>query len=103
MTVLNISELKVHGLQPVSFSVDKELVCMSGPSGSGKSLLLRAITDLIEHQGEVYLDNTKCSTTNPVTWRQWVGLLPAESAWWQDRVGDHFKENKPDYLEEREP
>jgi ABC-type iron transport system FetAB ATPase subunit len=98
MTVLNISDLQVHDLQPVSFSVDKELVCLSGPSGSGKSLLLRAIADLIVHQGETCLDDKKCSAVNPVSWRQWVGLLPAESAWWHDRVGDHFKYQKHDYL-----
>jgi ABC-type iron transport system FetAB ATPase subunit len=81
-------------------SVDNELVCLSGPSGSGKSLLLRAIADLIVHQGDSSLDDKKCSTVNPVTWRQWVGLLPAESAWWQDRVGDHFKQQNHDYLKE---
>jgi len=100
MTVLNISDLKVHDLHPVSFIIDKELVCLSGPSGSGKSLLLRAIADLIVHQGDTYLDDKKCSAVNPVSWRQWVGLLPAESAWWFDRVGDHFKQQNHDYLAE---
>lgn len=100
MSVLQVSDLKVHDLHPVSFSIDTELVCLSGPSGSGKSLLLRAIADLIVHQGEIYLENEKCSATNPVTWRQRVGLLPAESAWWQDRVGDHFIQQKIDYLSE---
>lgn len=98
MTILNVSDLKVLKLQPVSFSIDNELACLSGPSGSGKSLLLRAIADLIVHQGETYLDDKKCSEVNPVQWRQWVGLLPAESAWWMDIVGDHFKHESHKYL-----
>ena len=99
MTMLRVSDLKVQTLQPTSFSLEKELVCLSGPSGSGKSLLLRAIADLIVHEGEAYLNDEKCSETNPVVWRKWVGLLPAESAWWMDRVGDHFNKDDHRYLE----
>ena len=100
MSVLQVRDLIVNELSPVNFSIENELVCLSGPSGSGKSLLLRATADLIVHQGDAYLDDKKCSKTNPVTWRQWVGLLPAESAWWLDRVGDHFKSRSNEYLSE---
>ena len=98
MTILHVSDFKIQELQPVSFTINNELVCLSGPSGTGKSLLLRALADLIVHQGEAYLDDKKCSDSNPVEWRQWVGLLPAESAWWMDKVGDHFKQKSHDYL-----
>jgi len=98
MTILKVCDLKVGELRPVSFSVDNEVVCLTGPSGAGKSLLLRAMADLIVHQGEAYLGDKKCSKINPVVWRQWVGLLPAESAWWMDKVGDHFKHKSDDYL-----
>jgi len=98
MTILKVRDLKVAELRPVSFSLENALVCMSGPSGSGKSLLLRAIADLIVDQVEAYLGDKKCSEINPVKWRQWVGLLPAESAWWMDTVGDHFKHKSHDYL-----
>lgn len=98
MTILRLSEFKVQSLSPLDLKVNAETVCLSGPSGSGKSLLLRAVTDLIVHEGEAYLDEKKCSDINPVQWRKWVGFLPAESAWWMDTVGDHFNQQSHEYL-----
>jgi len=100
MTTLNLIDIRVLKLEPFSLKVEKKLVCISGPSGSGKSLLLRSIADLIEHEGEVYLDDKKCSKTNPVLWRKMLGFLPAESAWWMDKVGEHFPESKTSYISE---
>lgn len=97
MTTLNLSDIRVLELEPFSLEIETTLICISGPSGSGKSLLLRSIADLIEHEGEVYLDKIKCSETNPVSWRKMVGLLPAESAWWMDHVGEHFTASNTSY------
>ena len=99
MSVLELKNIQASGLNPVNIKVNSELICLSGASGSGKSLLLRAIADLIDHEGEVSLDNDKCSATHPVQWRKWVGFLPAESAWWMDHVGDHFNKKNNDDLE----
>ncbi|MDH5600477.1 MAG: ATP-binding cassette domain-containing protein [Gammaproteobacteria bacterium] len=99
MATLRLEQLQVQILKPFNVKVTSEIVCLSGASGSGKSLILRAIADLIEHEGEAYLDEKKCSEINPVLWRKWVGLLPAESAWWHDQVGDHFQPVKDDYLD----
>ncbi len=63
---------------------------MSGPSGTGKSLLLRAIADLIPHQGHVCLGEQACTQVSPEAWRHDVSLLPAESQWWYDTIGEHF-------------
>jgi ABC-type iron transport system FetAB ATPase subunit len=68
------------------------LALVSGPSGSGKSLLLRAISDLDPNAGEAWLDGDARSAMPASRWRRRVGLLPAESFWWADRVGDHFPE-----------
>ena len=96
MAILRLEKFQVQMLKPFNIEVNNEFICLSGPSGAGKSLFLRAIADLILHQGEAYLDGQKCSETNPVQWRKWVGFLPAESSWWLDKVGDHFsKENNP--------
>lgn len=98
MAILKLQSFQVHTINPLNTKVKNELVCLSGASGSGKSLLLRAIADLIEHKGEAYLDEQKCSEITPVQWRKWVGFLPAESAWWFDKVGDHFNDVNNPYL-----
>lgn len=98
MTILRLHEFQVFALKPFNIKVNNEIVFLSGASGAGKSLLLRAIADLIIHNGEAYLDDQKCSEINPVQWRKWVGFLPAESAWWRDKVGDHFSEEDNPYL-----
>jgi len=91
MSTLNVIELAVLDIQPVSFSLHPgECVGLSGPSGEGKSLLLRAIADLIPHGGTVRLDDEDCNTIPPAQWRRRVGLLLPESHWWSDRIGDHF-------------
>jgi len=98
MAILRLEQFQVFSLKPLNIKLKEELVCLSGPSGAGKSLLLRAIADLITHQGEAYLDEQKCSDINPVQWRKWVGFLPAENAWWRDKVGDHFSNNNNPYV-----
>ncbi|VAX12169.1 Probable iron export ATP-binding protein FetA [hydrothermal vent metagenome] len=91
MSILNVNELAVLDIQPASFTLHAgECVGLSGPSGEGKSLLLRAIADLIPHGGTVMLDGENCMHINPAQWRRRVGLLLPESHWWSDNVGDHF-------------
>ncbi|WP_456372614.1 ABC transporter ATP-binding protein [Thiolapillus sp.] len=62
---------------------------LHGESGSGKTLLLRALADLDINQGEVLLEGIRRETFSGPQWRRQVGLLPAESHWWDDRVGAH--------------
>ncbi len=91
MKELRAEELRSHGLGPVSFDLaGDDCVCVSGPSGAGKSLLLRALADLDPHEGRISLDGVPCTSLAPSTWRRRVGLLPPESAWWDDQVGAHF-------------
>jgi putative ABC transport system ATP-binding protein len=76
---------------PISFLLGAEhQLVLSSPSGTGKSLLLRAMADLDPHQGEVYMDGREQAEYAPTQWRREVAYLPAESAWWSDQVGDHF-------------
>lgn len=98
MTTLRLQNFSVLTLKPLNIEVNNEFLFLSGPSGSGKSLLLRAITDLIVHKGDAFLDDKDCNEISPVQWRKWVGFLPAESAWWMDKVGDHFSEKNNQYL-----
>ena len=75
-----------------------ECVTLSGASGSGKSRLLRAIADLDPHGGEAWCDGTAQQDLCGPGWRRRVALLPAESAWWSERVEDHFERLQPDTL-----
>ena len=91
MGALRLQGVAPRVLAPVSLALDAgELVFISGPSGSGKSLLLRAVADLDPHAGEVWLGDEARSAMAPAHWRRRVGLLPAEAFWWADTVGEHF-------------
>jgi len=77
---------------PFSFELERgECVALSGPSGCGKTLLLRALADLDPAEGNVRLDGEDRAEMLAPDWRHRVGWLPAESAWWFDVVGDHFR------------
>jgi ABC-type multidrug transport system ATPase subunit len=89
--MFNVSELTRPGLRPVSFRLNAgELVCLSGPSGAGKTLLLRALADLDVNQGSVSLHGVLRESLPPQQWRRRVALLPAESRWWEATVAEHF-------------
>ena len=89
--MLEVTDLSVGTIGPVSFSVSGgECVVLTGPSGSGKSRLLRAIADLDPNRGSVRWSSIQRETTPAPDWRRRVGYLPAESGWWRERVGAHF-------------
>jgi ABC-type iron transport system FetAB ATPase subunit len=67
-----------------------EIVCLTGPSGSGKTRLLRAIVDLEPHAGNARLGEVARESIPAHEWRRQVMLVPAESQWWADTVGEHF-------------
>jgi putative ABC transport system ATP-binding protein len=91
MSSMRLEALQPKLLAPVDLVIDAgELVFLSGASGSGKSLLLRAIADLDPNRGEAYCGDTARSSLTPSAWRRLVGLLPAESGWWAEQVGPHF-------------
>jgi ABC-type iron transport system FetAB ATPase subunit len=91
MAALRLEGVRPRVLEPVDLAVGAgELVVLSGPSGSGKSLLLRAVADLDPHEGEVWLDGLARSSLPAPEWRRRVGLLPAESHWWDEKVRDHL-------------
>ena len=93
MSHLQIKNLSTAHLSALTLELaDNECIGLSGPSGTGKSLLLRAIADLDPHQGKICLDNHEQSTIPAIKWRSRVGLLSAESAWWSEKVSDHFIE-----------
>src|SRR5438046_3138824 len=54
---------------------------MRGPSGAGKTLLLRAVADLDPNEGLVTLEGRDRSTIAGPEWRRLVGHVPAEPGW----------------------
>lgn len=93
MSELTIRGLKTEIIGPLDFRIlAGQCVCLSGASGSGKSLTLRAVADLDQHEGEVALNGELATDFSGPEWRQQVGLLPAESCWWRDTVAEHFQQ-----------
>ncbi len=92
MAAFEARELVARHVGPIDFCL-AEGACLglTGPSGSGKSLLLRAMADLDPHEGEVFLQGTAQAQIEGPVWRSRVGYLPAESHWWAARIGDHFQ------------
>lgn len=91
MTILRIENLKYWTCGPINLTITPgECVTISGDSGSGKTRLLRALADLDTHEGNIYLDHEECRSTPPEKWRQEIGMVPAETLWWYDTVGEHF-------------
>ncbi len=90
--MLDIIQLKTGLVGPVDLSIAQgECIAVLGPSGSGKSLLLRAIADLDPNDGDVRLNGRSRNEMPAYEWRRLVSLVPAESGWWADRVAEHFK------------
>ena len=91
MPLLRLKGFRTHHVGPIDLTVGAgECVCLRGASGSGKTLLLRALADLDPHEGEALLDDAACSTMPAPVWRRKVMLVTAESHWWADTVGEHF-------------
>ncbi len=90
MAGLRLEGLQPRRLAPVELEVPAgRCLALHGPSGAGKTLLLRAIADLDPNAGEVWLDRTPRSALPAPEWRRRVAYVPAESHWWAPRVGDH--------------
>lgn len=104
-----MSRLKPEGLRtlcggPFTFTVERgECTALSGPSGCGKTLLLRAIADLDPAEGTVLLDGEDRNHMSAPQWRRKVGWLPAESSWWFDVVGDHFRDQRSEVRGQKFP
>lgn len=98
--MITIEKLSNSFLPTITLSAKAgECICIYGESGSGKTLLLRAIADLDPNTGNVSLDHLSREQIAADQWRKQVTYLPAESHWWSETVKDHFQEPLPDWSE----
>ena len=89
--MLTARNLAVNGLAPFDLNIEAgECVALTGASGSGKTLVLRALADLDPSAGEVVLDGEHRVAIAAPDWRRRVAYLAAEPGWWEDRVAAHF-------------
>lgn len=89
--MLKVRGLKRVGLGPIDLSIGPgECVALSGPSGAGKTMLLRAIADLDPNDGDVRIEGVSRERVPAPHWRRRVVYVATDAAWWTDRVGAHF-------------
>ena len=95
--ILAIDDVHTPGMiKPITLVLQSQQVWMvSGESGTGKSLLLKSLADLVEHSGQVTLfEKEKTQQQDkicPEIWRSKVMYFSAETAWWSDSVKAHFE------------
>jgi ABC-type iron transport system FetAB ATPase subunit len=88
---LRIANLRSRIAGPFELAVEAgECIAITGPSGSGKSLLLRMIADLDPNEGEALLDDRDRRRFRAPEWRRQVVYSAAEPGWWGDQAMDHF-------------
>lgn len=66
-------------------------LALVGRSGSGKSVALRMMADLVPHAGTCRLDGVAASDVPARQWRTWIRYVAAEAGWWAPRVDQHFR------------
>lgn len=65
-------------------------VTLSGPSGSGKSMLLRLVADLDPGTGSARIGSLIRETLPANEWRRLVVYVAADAGWWTSPVSAHM-------------
>ena len=89
--MLRVEHLRAGALPPLTFEVASgECLAVEGPSGAGKTLLLRAIADLDPAPGQVFVNGAERNEMPGPQWRRNVRYCAAEPAWWSDTPRSAF-------------
>jgi ABC-type iron transport system FetAB ATPase subunit len=93
---LRVEELRGPGVAAATLTIGAATcVAVYGPSGGGKTRLLRALADLDPCEGDVWLDDRERRSMSGPEWRRRVGFLAADSQWWDRTVGSHAADWDP--------
>ncbi len=94
-SILKTTDLQFGDIGPFSLSVASgECLAVAGPSGSGKSLLLRMMADLLPHAGSCWLDGQECTAMPAPQWRRLIRYSGSEAGWWAPTIGAHFRDTQ---------
>lgn len=89
--MLEIVNLQNEIFGPVTIDIHAgQSVIVRGPSGSGKTRFMRAIADLDEAKGSVFLNAQDRKDLQGYEWRKRVRFVAADSSWWFETVDEHF-------------
>jgi ABC-type multidrug transport system ATPase subunit len=89
--MLTVINMRFSQRGPVDLSVEAgRCAGITGVSGSGKTLFLRALCDLDPWSGKISLNGVQPPEIPAHEWRLRAGYLPAECQWWYDQVEPHF-------------
>jgi ATP-binding cassette, subfamily B, bacterial CvaB/MchF/RaxB len=97
------AETEPFVLKDISFIVEPgEFVTIMGPSGGGKTTLIKIMLGLLEPtEGEVLIDGTPLSTIGPRAYREYVGAVMQEDQLLSGSIADNICFFDPSFDHER--
>jgi ABC-type multidrug transport system fused ATPase/permease subunit len=89
-------------LKGVSFTVRKgSFVALVGPSGGGKTTIVRLLTRLIDPVGgSIAVDGVDLRQYTAASWRQHIGVVPQETFLFNDTIAANLRFAKPSASDE---
>ena len=89
--MFKVEQLTIGQLAPISFELAAgDCMVVRGPSGAGKTRLLRALADLDPVEGYIFLEGAERREVPGPEWRGLVRYSAAEPGWWAETPRTHF-------------
>lgn len=91
-SLLRVHHLRLPTGQQVSLHLSRgEIHSLNGPSGTGKTRLLRILADLDASDGKLSFHHHDRQDFSAPEWRRKVMLVPTDSRWWLPTAAAHFE------------
>ncbi len=99
-TLFSVRNLTLPTGQHVSMHLGRgEIHGLTGPSGTGKTRLLRALANLDEVSADLRLHHKPLGNYQATEWRRRVMLVPTDSRWWLPTAAEHMHKDMHDAAE----